>query len=82
MAEESLSASVTKAAIVLGKPLDQPERLKCACGCDHFKINLEAPYDGTAASVINSVECETCHEIYALSVEAPAARTPVQEVDR
>lgn len=45
----------------LGLSLDQPERLVCSCGCDNFKINLEAPYDGTSTSVVNSVECEKCH---------------------
>jgi hypothetical protein len=57
-----------KATMIFGAPLDQPERLACSCGCDHFKINLEAPYDGSSSSVINSVECERCHNIYALSV--------------
>lgn len=57
-----------KGVMILGDPLDQPERLVCFCNCDYFKINLEAPYDGTSSSIINSVECERCHAIYALSV--------------
>lgn len=58
-----------RAILSLSESLDQPERLHCSCGCDHFKINLEAPYKGRENSVINSVECEKCHEIYTLTVE-------------
>lgn len=53
----------------LSEPLDQPERLKCSqCGCDHFKINLEAELMAQMDFVINSVECEKCHEIFCVEV--------------
>lgn len=59
---------MSTARLSLSEPLDQPERLKCKCGCDHFKINLEAPYEEGWDDLINSVECERCHEIYVITV--------------
>lgn len=61
---------MNRTRLCLSNPLDQPERLKCKCGCDHFKIYLEGRYEGLEElESINSVECEGCHEIYTLRVE-------------
>lgn len=61
-----------KATLMLSEPLDQPERLKCTCGCDHFKINLEAKHVAGTTGIINSVECQDCHEIFCVLVRLEA----------
>lgn len=61
-------ANESKVKLKLSDPLDQPERLKCSqCGCDHFKINLEAKR--LEARIVNSIECEECHEIFTVEIE-------------
>lgn len=56
-------------SIALSEPLDQPERLRCKCGCDYFKINLEGEYIKDRSVLINSVECEECHDIFCLEIK-------------